>query len=692
MAKRIGADRCKIVKIPAKDANEYLQAGAEGPEFDECIRNSKPQDPEELRQASDFVTRVKAMFYPAHGEETDPVLRLDRNLDWFNFRDGEVSVWTGYNGHGKALALDTVIPTPQGWKQMGELAPGDQVFDENGTACNVVAVTPTMIDRPCYRVTFNDGTSIVADEQHEWLTYTAKARTSWRTARRNGRLEPRDIASRGTDQSGKRCLPSVVTTQQIAASLTVADAAHFGTTNHSIAVSGPLKMPVADLPIDPYVLGAWLGDGNSNDASITSDDPEIIEEIMATGVVVTKRSAKYLYGLTGGLQTVLRAEGLLRNKHIPAQYLRASFEQRLALLQGLMDTDGCATDYGRCEFTSILLPLAKQVLELVRSCGIQARLIEGRAMLNGIDCGPKYRVTFTPHVAVFRLERKAARLKTDVSCRIRHRFILSCEKVDSVPVRCIQVDSPSHLYLASEAMIPSHNSLMLSQVLLGLMAQGQRVTVFSGEMTPERQLKRIMKQATGLDRPTMGYIDAVGAWITDKLWFFNVVGSAGIDRLLTVFLYANKRYGMRHFVIDSLMMTDVPEDGAGAMTAQKEAIRKICDFARRNGCHLHLVAHPRKGQDESRGPGKLDVAGSSKITDGADNVFTVWSARKDENDPDIDPDKPDARLELQKQRNGEAQHYSQPLWFCKGAQQFATTPRRTPVSYVRYSGEPEHAQ
>ena len=274
LAKRIGADRCKIVKIPAKDANEYLQAGAEGPEFDECIRNSKPQDPEELRQASDFVTRVKAMFYPAHGEETDPVLRLDRNLDWFNFRDGEVSVWTGYNGHGK--------------------------------------------------------------------------------------------------------------------------------------------------------------------------------------------------------------------------------------------------------------------------------------------------------------------------------------------------------------------SLMLSQVLLGLMAQGERVTVFSGEMTPERQLKRIMKQATGLDRPTMGYIDSVGAWITDKLWFFNVVGSAGIDRLLTVFLYANKRYGMRHFVIDSLMMTDVPEDGAGAMTAQKEAIRKICDFARRNGCHLHLVAHPRKGQDESRGPGKLDVAGSSKITDGADNVFTVWSARKDE--------------------------------------------------------------
>ena len=79
--------------------------------------------------------------------------------------------------------------------------------------------------------------------------------------------------------------------------------------------------------------------------------------------------------------------------------------------------------------------------------------------------------------------------------------------------------------------------------------------------------------------------------------------------------------------IDSLMMTDVPEDGSGAITAQKEAIRKLCDFAKRNGCHVHLVAHPRKGQDETKAPGKLDVAGSSKITDGADNVFTVFSER-----------------------------------------------------------------
>ena len=152
-----------------------------------------------------------------------------------------------------------------------------------------------------------------------------------------------------------------------------------------------------------------------------------------------------------------------------------------------------------------------------------------------------------------------------------------------------------------------------------------------------------------------------------------------------MFGYANKRYGATQFVIDSLMMTDVPEDGPGSMTAQKDAMRKMCDFGKRNGCHVHLVAHPRKGRDESGAPGKLDVAGSSKITDGADNVFTVWSARRDEAEP-ASGDEPDARLELQKQRNGDIQHYKTALWFCHGAQQFATNSRRRAVRYVEFDG------
>jgi len=227
-------------------------------------------------------------------------------------------------------------------------------------------------------------------------------------------------------------------------------------------------------------------------------------------------------------------------------------------------------------------------------------------------------------------------------------------------------------------------SLLLSQVQLGLMSQGGRFVVFSGEMTPEYLLKRMTKQATGLDRPTPAYIDAVSEWLEERCFVFNQTGSATIKRLLEVFTYAQKRYGVSHVVIDSLMMTDVPEDGPGAMTAQKEAIRSLCDFAKRTGVHVHLVAHPRKGKDESTGPGKMDVAGSAKITDGADNVFTVWRAQKDESE-EYDPEKPDAKLELKKQRNGDTQNYSQWLWFNKGAMQFRAQKRalRT-VSYVAF--------
>lgn len=237
-------------------------------------------------------------------------------------------------------------------------------------------------------------------------------------------------------------------------------------------------------------------------------------------------------------------------------------------------------------------------------------------------------------------------------------------------------------------------SLALSQVLLGLADQGERCMVFSGEMPAATQLLRMAKQAAGLGKPSPAYLDAIGDWLRDKFWVFNRVGSAALDDLLRIFEYASRRYGVRQFVIDSLMMTDVPEDGNGAITKQKQAVQKIADFVKRTDSHLHLVAHPRKQPDESRNVGKMDVAGSSKITDAADNVWSVWSARKPD-DEELD-DKPDALFELQKQRNGEVQHKKLWLFFSKAAQQFCPTPDRRAVSIVPFNSaalrdEPEYA-
>jgi twinkle protein len=241
-------------------------------------------------------------------------------------------------------------------------------------------------------------------------------------------------------------------------------------------------------------------------------------------------------------------------------------------------------------------------------------------------------------------------------------------------------------------------SLFIDQVLLGLMKQGESVVVFSGELTAVRHLKRIHKQAAGLDRPTPEYIRAIGAWLRNRLWIFDVVGSAKLDRLLEVFAYASQRYGVRHFVIDSLMMIDVPVDGPGALSAQKKAVQKICDFAKRHGAHVHLVAHPRKGKDETSAPSKMDVAGSIDIINGADNAFAVWRNKKDEAPPDPEDhdamerwrakqQEADAKLILSKQRHGEYQDYTLNLWFDKPSMQYRTQSRRYPLSFVEFSNQ-----
>ena len=133
--------------------------------------------------------------------------------------------------------------------------------------------------------------------------------------------------------------------------------------------------------------------------------------------------------------------------------------QRLALLQGLMDTDG-GWSRGTVEFGSCNQSLALAVVELGRSLGQKASAAEGRATLYGKDCGPRWRVSWTPTINVFRLRRKAEQFKTDgdPSLRNHHRMIKSAELIDPKPMRCLTVDSPHSMYLAGEGMIPTHNT------------------------------------------------------------------------------------------------------------------------------------------------------------------------------------------------------------------------------------------
>ncbi|MFJ1753737.1 replicative DNA helicase [Kitasatospora sp. NPDC088134] len=385
---------------------------------------------------------------------------------------GQMIVIAARPAMGKALALDTPLPTPGGWTTMGEVAVGDLLLDADGRPTRVVAATEVMTDRPCYEVTFDDGTAVVADADHQWLTET-------RAARRTG-------------APGR-----IVTTKEIAA--TVRCVTEDGRANHSVRTTAPLDLPEQDLPVPPYALGAWLGDGHTDAARITTTDPEVLERLAADGLTARRIGDTPTYALRydvpepetferacavcgtpctspfseprcadcsrrhGSLLTTLRDLGVLGRKHIPAAYLRGSVAQRRALLAGLLDTDGTVNATGSVQFAVTSRELAEGFRELIvglgHRCGLATRRVNGRSE----QSSTLYTITFTPTGEVFGLSRKRAvhaERRRPAGPKLRQRYIVEVREVDSVPVRCVEVDNPDHLYLATRSMVPTHNSTL----------------------------------------------------------------------------------------------------------------------------------------------------------------------------------------------------------------------------------------
>jgi len=363
---------------------------------------------------------------------------LGRTLEWVELPDDIVA-----RIEGKALALDTPIPTPTGWKQMDQLQVGDLVFDERGRPTAVIDATEVMTARECREVVFSDGTSLVCDLDHQW-----EVQSEYDRARGSAR---------------------VLTTREMEHRLHVADREYA----FHVRQAAPVHYSPKRQPIDPYVLGVWLGDGTSMQAEVTSADPPILEELQLAGCAVRPATAPLAYRVGGtgrtrdarsgryarnaSLSSEVPNLGLLGEKHIPTAYLQGSVEQRRALLEGLMDTDGYVDSLGRCEVTTVQPYLADQYFELVASLGHRPKLAKKTAWLDGVNCGPKYEIAFTPSEPVFRLPRKLGRQKSAGAFR-RGRAIRAIRRVDSVPVRCIQVASPRGLYLATRSFIPTHNS------------------------------------------------------------------------------------------------------------------------------------------------------------------------------------------------------------------------------------------
>jgi hypothetical protein len=336
------------------------------------------------------------------------------------------------------LSLDTPLPVPGGWTTMGAVQVGDVVLSDEGKPTAVVGISPTFINRKCYQVRFDDGSDIVAGEGHLWT------------------VEERGKRKAATWDWSKK----TITTAELVPE------------RHFIWATKPLQLSNIELPLHPYVLGAWLGDGNSYQPVITSgfaDADAMQKNLEDCGYRVGRQKGNGCAETLAiyGIRKSLKALNVLSNKHIPAQYLRSSQHQREQLLQGLMDTDGCCTKQGQCVFVTISDRLAEDFAELLHSLGIKASFTKTAGALRKFPNGKtyqtqeSYRFAFSmrQEVMPFGLARKQARLPQKFHARrtCRHR-IISITEVPSVPTKCLVVDAPSHLFLAGPSMVPTHNS------------------------------------------------------------------------------------------------------------------------------------------------------------------------------------------------------------------------------------------
>ena len=379
------------------------------------------------------------------------------------------------------LAVSAPVATPYGWVPIGELQIGDLVFSEHGQVTEVVDISDYE-ESPTWEVVFTDGASVRCDDQHIWKVRRlgTDQKGDWRTMTLNEIRTQKTIGIKGNGHPG-------VLTQRITATCESGEKPWLdsrGYPRYQIPVTQPVEYPTTELLLDPYLLGALLGDGSlsSNNLSLCSADPAIIERC-SLGLPEDyrfKKVAKYGYNishvkgiLAGGkpsvVREILKTLGVYGktsiDKFIPKSYLTASISDREALLQGLLDTDGTVAVTGGVSFCTTSTSLVKDITELVQSLG--GIVTQRTPQLNTYLNTRQERVrTTTPSFTLgiklpdgikpFYLNRKAQRY-TPCTKYLPCRSIKDIRPSTTEKVRCIEVADKRHTFLTKDYIV-SHNS------------------------------------------------------------------------------------------------------------------------------------------------------------------------------------------------------------------------------------------
>jgi predicted phage terminase large subunit-like protein len=353
--------------------------------------------------------------------------------------------------HGKELEDSTPMLTSEGWKTHGELTVGSKLFAPDGSMCSVIGISQKY-PANC-RVEMTDGSVFYCHENHDWLVIS------------------RDY-HRELVMSGREMMKLKTRTNPLLCS--GVEGARGSRFNFQLPLVNPIIGIEKELPVAPYTLGAWLGDGTRTAAKISSDwkDVKVAQGIIDDGYPIKTITVHRTTGVLGftfhKLWEALKSAsldskgGTWKPKRIPDDYLTASIFQRLELLAGLIDTDGYLYQKnGRVVFTTSERELADSFCQLVATFGWRSTLVTEQPRLS--SSGIQYVIGFNPTLHIpCRLDRKkTVRLSKPRRIAIRSIMFGDWGKVG----HCIQVDREDGMYLAGRSLLPTHNSEMVSRKL-----------------------------------------------------------------------------------------------------------------------------------------------------------------------------------------------------------------------------------
>lgn len=350
---------------------------------------------------------------------------------------------------GKAAHIDTPILTSCGWKKIVDVHPGDFVYTPEGTLTQVIAESPIFYNHDVYRVRFDTDDVIDVDAEHLWTVEVLRKRQIG-----HGKKDRKLVSAYET---------ITLTTRELLVELQKKHRIRIRTTQ-------PLQFPQKQqtgLLLDPYMFGLWLGDGESASPYMvgTKEDVDFYQTQTIQTFVDLHNNRPHLRKIKFSTTSVLKQLNVYKNKHIPEVYLYSTIENRLALLQGLMDTDGNSNGRGGCQFYQRAdRPLLKDVRTLLWGLGIKHRYKIKN--VNGVQYAT---LQFSTELPVFRLPRKLElhnnrkksgnqNIDRKIHEKSKYWYIHDIEKIESVPVKCISVDHPTHLFLCGNQLIPTHNS------------------------------------------------------------------------------------------------------------------------------------------------------------------------------------------------------------------------------------------